>query len=56
MQTNTPLLKEERGGAGALEHVRPPSAKDQGSGRSSFRSSKLYLLTALTNHFITMWL
>jgi hypothetical protein len=33
--------------------VQPPSAKDQDSARSLFRSSKLCLRTALTNHFTT---
>jgi len=54
VRTNKRLLEEERDGTRGLGRVQPPSAKDQGSARSHFRSSKLYLLTALINHFTTM--
>ncbi len=46
-QTSRRLLEEERGGTRVRGHVQPPSAKDQGSARSFFRSSKLCLRTAL---------
>jgi hypothetical protein len=39
---------EERDETEAQARAKLPLAKDRGSGRSLFRSSKLYLLTALT--------
>ncbi len=54
-QTNTRLSEEGCAGTQAQVCVQPPSAKDQGSARSLFRSSKLCPLTALNNHFTTVW-
>ncbi len=52
-QTSRPLREEERDEIEEEGRERYPSAKDLGSARSLFRSSKLYLRTALTNHFNT---
>jgi hypothetical protein len=54
-QTSTRLSEEARAGTQAQVCVQLPSAKDQGSARSFSRSSKLCPLTALINHFTTVW-
>jgi len=53
MRTSRQRRAEGRGEIGAEERERWPSAKDLGSARWFFRSSKLYLRTALTNYFNT---
>jgi hypothetical protein len=55
-QTSTPPTAVEHGEKRAPVGALLLSAKDQGSARSSSRSSKLCLRTALTNHFTTTWL
>lgn len=53
MRTNTRPPREERAETRVPGHVRSRSAKVPDSARSLFRSSKLYLRTALNNHFTT---